>query len=271
MTQDRFLKMLGDADLLATISYQELKTLALAYPYAHNLHMLLALKARQDNHPDFNRALAAAAANSLSRPRLFQLIAPQRVTVMEEVLELRAIEAVQQELAARAPVARQTESETLPAASAAAQVPPAVAPPQPSHQSLPPEPTGASAHDSFIDREEGGFLRFDQWLDQFNLNALTPCPKRTQPPTEDKPGPEPRAPQVKEKTPAQPAEAPPAIAQSLAERSISARDEVVSETMARLFAAQGHREKAIAMYERLRLVFPEKSDYFAAEIDKLKK
>ena len=61
------------------------------------------------------------------------------------------------------------------------------------------------------------------------------------------------------------------IAQVLAERSVSENKDVISETLARLFARQGYREKAIHMYERLILTFPEKSSYFAAEIDKLKK
>ncbi|MFM7401335.1 MAG: hypothetical protein ACKO4W_10560, partial [Bacteroidota bacterium] len=61
------------------------------------------------------------------------------------------------------------------------------------------------------------------------------------------------------------------VAQMLAERSVSENKDVISETLARLFARQGYREKAILMYERLILTFPEKSAYFAAEIDKLKK
>ena len=64
MTQDRFIKLLDNPDLLATISYEELKTLALTYPFAHNLRYLLAIKAGQEDHPDFSRNLTAASAYS---------------------------------------------------------------------------------------------------------------------------------------------------------------------------------------------------------------
>ena len=61
------------------------------------------------------------------------------------------------------------------------------------------------------------------------------------------------------------------IAQQLAERSVAENQDVISETLAKLYAKQGYRDKSAQMYARLALLFPEKSAYFAAEIDKLKK
>jgi hypothetical protein len=60
-------------------------------------------------------------------------------------------------------------------------------------------------------------------------------------------------------------------AQLLAKESIQEKPKLYSVTLAKLLAEQGHRDKAIAMLERMRLDFPEKSAYFAAEINKLKK
>ncbi|MEL6987466.1 MAG: hypothetical protein AAGK97_06510 [Bacteroidota bacterium] len=48
-------------------------------------------------------------------------------------------------------------------------------------------------------------------------------------------------------------------------------EEIYSETLADLLADQGHDAKAIKMYERLSLIFPEKSTLFAVKIEKIKR
>ena len=45
----------------------------------------------------------------------------------------------------------------------------------------------------------------------------------------------------------------------------------ISETLAQILEKQGHNDKAIEMYEKLQLINPEKSAYFEALIEKLKK
>lgn len=45
---------------------------------------------------------------------------------------------------------------------------------------------------------------------------------------------------------------------------------IITETLAQLLANQGQIEKAINMYERLSLIFPDKSAFFAAKIEQLK-
>ncbi len=60
------------------------------------------------------------------------------------------------------------------------------------------------------------------------------------------------------------------IAKSVAKQSIVENEEIASEPLAALLESQGHYGKAIAMYERLCLLFPEKSIFFAAKIEQLK-
>ena len=46
-------------------------------------------------------------------------------------------------------------------------------------------------------------------------------------------------------------------------------DEIVTETLAQLFFKQGNISKATRIYDKLILLFPEKSSYFAAQIEKM--
>jgi hypothetical protein len=57
---------------------------------------------------------------------------------------------------------------------------------------------------------------------------------------------------------------------SSSQRSNLDEEDIVSETLAQLYAKQGNLPKAIHIYEKLSLRFSEKSRYFAAQIEKLK-
>ena len=51
-----------------------------------------------------------------------------------------------------------------------------------------------------------------------------------------------------------------------AKESLIENDEIVTETLARVYLEQAHYDKAIAAYEKLSLKFPQKSSFFANQI-----
>lgn len=73
---------------------------------------------------------------------------------------------------------------------------------------------------------------------------------------------QPKMPPVKEKEPDSPADN--------TKQTDEGNDDPVTETLATIYAQQGYYKKAIQIFEKLSLKYPEKSTYFAGHIEKIK-
>lgn len=80
--------------------------MVLQYPFSANLHMLLLLKSKQENHKDYEKNLAMAASHSINRSYLYKLL--HNLELMEldsgqllkedEILELKDLASLEKNL-----------------------------------------------------------------------------------------------------------------------------------------------------------------------------
>lgn len=186
--------------------------MALEYPYADNLHLLLAIKAQQLNHPELEQCLQASWLHAVDRKHFF------------------------------------AETHKVPAYQ-------------------PPEPeTVPMVHPEASETEKADLplgLSFRDWYAGFNLQPAKPRKRQGK-----------SVSTVVQDATTRDADPLPAsakgMAQQLAAESVRPRSGVKSATLALMLASQGDKKGALAMLEQLMLDNPEKSAYFAAEIEKIK-
>ena len=103
MNAENFVDYLKNPSLLYQLSYQELKSLALQYPYCQNLHLLLLQKSRIDqNKKNWKQELEKVAIYSNDRQLLFQRfhmqpeaeIREENILLQEDYLELKDLSAL---------------------------------------------------------------------------------------------------------------------------------------------------------------------------------
>jgi hypothetical protein len=325
MNAENFAEYLKNPSKLYQTNYQELKSLALQYPYCQNLQWLLLQKSRLDGHKDTDANLEKAAAGSIDRALLYKKvksIAAIRdkvadLLVTDEVLELPTLsnfrrpepifrDSRETDLREQqAPVFKPIESfksaeveedldfsklqtppftpelpsiEPDPAVIEPLRSPEIPQPndPMPIHPNPDPQPEIPDPIDpppTLPDepRQNEEIEKSTATSIEWDLTPTLAAPEPTPQPNAVSRARRYEPPKLQLKSSAvPPASSKEAQAAEMAAQSVSEKTEVVSETLALILARQGHREKALRMYEQLILKVPEKSAYFAAQIQKLK-
>jgi hypothetical protein len=317
MTSDRLLTFLNNPDELERITYQELKTLSLAYPYSANFRMLLLLKSNQEKHWEKPQNLALASLYTPDRARMFELMAPRLIVTrlkeaeaVETFLELKPLATVEREISAKKTAETEVElplptsapkniSETssfsekktpiFEEKKAAIEVnfslPTDHFRPEKSERVLPPQVVSfENLMRKSVEKTPPPTFVFSDWYGQFKLPLLPPKKGFRIPQViENQPVIAPKAAvEITEKVieksipnleimEADSEKLKEAAVKKLVKKSVKEKDEIVSETLARVYQKQGYKDKSIGMYQKLMLVFPEKSAIFAAEIEKMGK
>lgn len=257
MNRTDFLGLISDPYHLIERDQKVLEELLKEFPYAASLHLLQARALHNLNHIQFGPALKKAAAYAGDRSVLYRLIRETPVRPAE-VAEARPEPAVPDQFKEETPVQVENPEKALP-----------------------------------------HFRTFTEWLhDTSHTTEEAPVSKKAPEPViedelerlyqenifhiEQQPGAQTVEFKLESKTDdvierflsTQPVMRPPEEKQISTENKArkSAEDEgdLVSETLALIYLTQKHFDKAISVYEKLSLKFPEKKTYFASLIQKIR-
>jgi len=275
MDATQFLSILNRKTTPEDVSLDDLESEILKAPYAANLFVMKALTAHSIQHADFENILQKAAARTLSRSRLkeriegqvkidIQWIPSEHTIVTEEAKIDDAVEIQAQENENPAFSEEEPISEELVSIEAPSENPKVI------KSKKTEQPSKNNFGFDFVKLADSKGKRNGIAVSSYQLPENLPVKKKKVKKQEDV--------IIERFLEKPPGFIPPKIdfgnsptADDLALQSGQLAEEIVTENMAIIYLKQKNYEKALSTFRKLQLKFPEKSAYFAAKIEKLKK
>ena len=242
-----------------------LENIVKEYPYFNSAQMLLAKKYQLENHADFDRQLKMAAICSADRKVLFKLITSKLEEEKTEAIAppvLETVEAETQEVVVE--ISNEKIEIATPAIVEIEKQEEVIVEKEPE---IIIEQKTEPVEEKKVEIDTSNKHSFAEWLmllqGETKMNQPLPSPT-PQPIIEIK---QPATIPAREK---QPEEEKPVNVEELAIQSLKEDENLISATLAEIYANQGKTDKAIKLYEKLILQYPEKKDKFALKIAELK-
>lgn len=273
MIKSTFSRAISESHQLSFITMADLKEVITEFPYFSAAHLLLAKKLKEEDNVLFEKQLNLTAAYVPSRKILYNLIHSK--TAEDQLLEAE----LQPELLSGTERLQHTETKPdfLERSTEIKEnliVEPEIEPDE-LDRMIRAESAGAFVLEDLKKAEiteepspetpiysfGNPKLKFNAWLDYFEGNPVREL-KNQRDIIEEFIQKQPRIQSVS---------LPETPDINLARASsMDDLDDIVTETLAKIHLDQGNRTKAIEIYERLKLKYPEKSSYFAAQIEFIK-
>ncbi len=221
-------------EALERATLEDISALMITHPYCALYRVIALMKARQSGHPDEKDRLEEAALFAPDRSRLFDLYrsGPDPASPVEYDIKRDR----------PAPMSRVFISREASENVRQTPLPKSSFPSWNTPKSRPQHPAPTAAMDT-------------------SPNSLSKKDDRELPATPE------TAPEKKATPP--PKTLTELDAAFMAAKSVEENENIVSETLAKIFVRQGHKKRAIEIYRKLSLKFPEKKAYFAALIREL--
>jgi len=244
MDAQEFISYVSEPRKLGKDSLEGIESLAKEFPYCQSLKILHLLNLRMMNHVMYSEQLKSTAAHIADRKRLKELINALKTESIGQKKEIADSRDQKSEIRIEQPEASDQQPVTSDQQPAETETPEPILP--------------------VIEETEEARLRALKEIVEERLREITGESEDEPPSRED----------LIEKF----IREEPSISRpktdffdpiKVAKSSQQEHEGIVSETLARIHIQQGNIEKAIEIYRKLSLNFPEKSSYFAAQIKKI--